>query len=356
MTAINQAFIKLFPASSAATTTKGRSATPQADVLEAAVVTSLQQAELEAATDRTLYSSPLVRLPDHRFKIPAIGDTLLTKMSVEAAYEKHKPALAENTDRKSSGIQTVHLDNHHKLDPAQGGNAEAVIARSNSTLQPAFEVDSFFWPAVCEDLRHKVGGEIDTIAAEIQHDLNRDRNVILITGHQRAEGRTSTAICLAAALSQCHQRVVVIDADLQRPHLASLLGVVPPAGWESLAGNTEPLAEYLIESLADGFSILPLSLETCPSLWPVDLKLPTILECLRDHYDVVLVDAIPIEPEGPACSMLAACGAFIDSAILLDTGTAPNKTKLLEITKPLVAAGIAPLGVIRNSPPLARAA
>ena len=95
MTAINQAFIKLFPASSAATTTKGRSATPQADVLEAAVVTSLQQA-VESASDRTLYSSPLVRLPDHRFEIPAIGDTLMTEMSVKATYEKHKPALANN--------------------------------------------------------------------------------------------------------------------------------------------------------------------------------------------------------------------------------------------------------------------
>jgi Mrp family chromosome partitioning ATPase len=356
MTAINQAFIKLFPASPVSTTAKGRSAVPQSDVLAAAVVASLQQAELESATDRTLYSSPLVRLPDHRFEILAIGDTLLTEMSVEATYEKHKPALAENTDRKSSGIQTVQLDDHHKLDPAQGGNAETVIARSNSTLRPALEVDSFFWPSVCEDLRHKVGGEIRTIAAEIQHDLKRDKNVILITGHQRAEGRTSTAICLAAALSQCHERVVLIDADLQRPHLASLLGVVPPTGWESLAGNTEPLAEYLIESLADGFAILPLSLETCPSLWPVDLELPTILECLRDHYDVVLVDAMPIESEGPACSMLAACGAFIDSAILLDTGTAQNKTNLLEITNTLVAAGIAPLGVIRNAPPLARAA
>jgi Mrp family chromosome partitioning ATPase len=232
--------------------------------------------------------------------------------------------------------------------PPQAGSPAGERPRLG-IFRPALEVDTFYWPKVCKELNRRVQSDIESIAGPVLSSLRLGRHVVLISGHQRGEGRTTAALCLAAALSRNNLRVVLVDADLERPQIAEKLGISAPGGWEDYPRDNSLLTEYLIESLADRFTILPSKLENCPEKWPTDLMFPMILETLRDHFDVVLIDAMPLVEHGLAESMLSDCGAFIDMAILLDTMAAESHRGIAWATGKLLAAGIEPLGVIRNA-------
>ena len=359
MNTFNEAFIKIFPASLPAEDGKGEKLSARTEVPNRKTVVndSLVQPIANTASASDIASI----LP-----IPAISETtgpLATDASPQnISGEESLPntdchsALSEANDREEFVTDTLTM-NEYRTTPAIQANTTKVVAHpSRLPLQATLEVDSFYWPQVCENLITEAGSEIRAITDELYCEIEQRRNVILVTGHQRGEGRTSTSICLATALSTNGARVVLVDADIQRPHLARMLGILPPSGWEEVPASGQGAGEHLIESINDKFVILPLNPDTSPNEWDSGLPLPIILEQLRDDFDAVLIDTMPLETHGPSCSMLSACGPFIDAAILLQNKSHQNAELLLQSTNALINAGITPLGAIHNALPIARAA
>ena len=80
--------------------------------------------------------------------------------------------------------------------------------------------------------------------------------VILVSSATGAEGKTTTAVNMAAALATCGAKVLLIDADLRQPRCHSTLGVKPSPGLSDfLTGRvtTEPIQTTRVENL----SLLP---------------------------------------------------------------------------------------------------
>ena len=65
-------------------------------------------------------------------------------------------------------------------------------------------------------------------------DLDGDPRAFVVTSSLPAEGKTSTAIGLAAALSQAGNQVLLIDGDLRHPRLADALGLEGNVGVTSV--------------------------------------------------------------------------------------------------------------------------
>ena len=98
--------------------------------------------------------------------------------------------------------------------------------------------------------------------------------------------------------------------------------------------------------------MLPWTEKTTPTRWSSDWDLASILENLRDYYEVVLVDAMPLEPSGLGLELLRNWGPFIDAALWIETSTSDT----MWADRQLRSAGIQMLGLIQRARAAAQAA
>ena len=258
--------------------------------------------------------------------------------------------------------QSLKLFDAAKQQPVVGRSSTQVQKKAHATVSfdpnrksihyAALEIDRFAWPPLCQALDETAKMVAAPIVDAILTASDSGRRVILITSGARQSGRTTTAIWLAATCALTKRRIALIDADVENPSIASMLGIQPPAGWEHFSTKDQPLGEYLIDSIADRFTVLPCTFDASLTQWPRLWDLASICEFLRDQYDVILVDVPPLERRGLGLEMLADCGPFIDAALWLDT----HPVDTMWAQAQLQTAGVPLLGLIQRAQLAAQAA
>jgi capsular exopolysaccharide synthesis family protein len=150
-------------------------------------------------------------------------------------------------------------------------------------------------------------------------------SVIGITSAVRREGRTTTAINLAAALAGDDQRVLLIDTDLRHPAIWGLCRA---------NGDATTLADVVVRDcrLAEAarpdrrlpFSVIP-AWPPCPT--PYDLlrsaRFRRLIEEARAAFDYVIVDSPPLVAVSDARVMGDVVDGFL---IVLAAGRTPRAT------------------------------
>jgi receptor protein-tyrosine kinase len=129
---------------------------------------------------------------------------------------------------------------------------------------------------------------------------------LVITSSRDGEGKSSTAANLAIALAHAGHRVVLIDADLRRPKLATYFGLNPGIGLtDVLVGGCD-----VQEALQQWRPNLPLALMTSgatppnPSELLGSRRMGQTLAALDAVADYVIIDSPPLLPVADA-SVLA---------------------------------------------------
>lgn len=138
--------------------------------------------------------------------------------------------------------------------------------------------------------------------------------VILVAGTERKAGCSSVALALAAA-SATERSTMLLDGDMARPGLSSLLGPTAGAGWETLAPSRAPLGAFRHPHKHRLLSFLPLS-SSAPErrLFPAEKDLRDWLRSLRQAHHAVLVDGGPAEEAGPRWAPVADVGILVCDA------------------------------------------
>jgi protein-tyrosine kinase len=118
---------------------------------------------------------------------------------------------------------------------------------------------------------------------------------LLIASAQRGEGRTCVALNLACALGRARQRVLLIDADFQRPSLLRLAGLEAERGLTDVVREKVAPGEAILRVSAYGFDLLPTREQVGnPAEILTSAKFREVLALLEEEYDFILFDSSPL--------------------------------------------------------------
>jgi succinoglycan biosynthesis transport protein ExoP len=174
------------------------------------------------------------------------------------------------------------------------------------------------------------------------------RRVVLITSACGGEGKTTLAAHLAGRCANAGLRTLLIDADLRRPGLATLLGTaVGPGLADVLAGRVE--AEAVLIPIGDldanGFHLLPAGTTgTDPSRLLQGPRLGQVVTRFRDSFDFIIVDAPPVLAVPDALLM----GRWTDGAVMAVRHDASRLPLVEQANRRLARVGVPVLGVVIN--------
>ncbi len=169
---------------------------------------------------------------------------------------------------------------------------------------------------------------------------------ILVTSAKAGEGKSTTALNLAATFARAGERTILVDADLRRPSLGGLVGQDPdrPGLVDVLCGRN-----VWQEVVASG-EIPHLDLMTTGKVGetPIEIlgsrELRQLLAGLAKHYDRVILD-------GPAVLGLADCrmlGQIVDGCLMVVRAN-PHNINPIQRAKVMLEQSHVPLiGVVYN--------
>jgi capsular exopolysaccharide synthesis family protein len=152
--------------------------------------------------------------------------------------------------------------------------------------------------------------------------------VVMATSAGSQEGKSTTVANLAIALARAGRHVVVVDLDIRRPSVARLFHVQDRAGATDVATGISdldaalnPVAHQPLSSRVrsrsgsdGGTGVLEVITAGRTRIDPAELVespgLVSLLRMLRDHADIVLLDAPPILVTGDAMALTAKVDAM----------------------------------------------
>lgn len=120
----------------------------------------------------------------------------------------------------------------------------------------------------------------------------RNRSLV-VTSSVAGEGKTTSAINLAFALADAGERVLLIDADLRRPKVATYLSLEGAAGLTTLLIGRAQLAD-LVQPVSERLDVLPAG-QVPPN--PAELlgsdEMANVLTLALHDYGYVIIDCAP---------------------------------------------------------------
>jgi capsular exopolysaccharide synthesis family protein len=119
----------------------------------------------------------------------------------------------------------------------------------------------------------------------------------VITSSLAQEGKSTTTANLGLALASTSSNILVVDADLRRPKLASYLGLEGAAGLTDVLLGRVDLADVVQRWGKTNLYVLPAGrVPPNPSELLGSKRMAKLIEMLEEQFDYILYDAPPLLP------------------------------------------------------------
>jgi Mrp family chromosome partitioning ATPase len=228
-------------------------------------------------------------------------------------------------------------------------SAFAAPPKIHEPFRAELEVDRLSWPPACEKLAQASRGWNRFVDRLIERGGQGQKCIAIVSAH-RGEGRTTVCLSTAKQLAARGLRPVIVDADFENPNLACSCDLAAYTGWGEVLQADLPLGEGLVASIDDGITMMPWR-GTGVSIGEVAgwLRTATSFGMLRDHFDFVLVDTLPLV--GPtAISDFAAFAKSIrlDLVYVIQDVRRTHSEEMAGICAKLRRAGLQVEGIIEN--------
>ncbi|MCL2470820.1 MAG: polysaccharide biosynthesis tyrosine autokinase [Propionibacteriaceae bacterium] len=175
-------------------------------------------------------------------------------------------------------------------------------------------------------------------------DADKPWNFV-VTSSIESEGKSSTAINIAYALSESGNKVLLIDGDLRRPKIASYLKLEGAAGLTTVLTNRASFSD-VVQSLGEASPDVLTSGVVPPN--PAELlgsrRMKQLLEQVSRQYQAVVIDTAPLLPVADTLPLLPqVSGAVVVAAA--ERVTIPElKTALDTVDR----TGVPVMGIVLN--------
>jgi capsular exopolysaccharide synthesis family protein len=171
----------------------------------------------------------------------------------------------------------------------------------------------------------------------------------VITSAMESEGKSSTASNLAIALDNAGHKVIVVDADLRRPKLATYMGIEGAIGLTDLLIGRAEMEDAVQEWGRGNLHVLPAgSVPPNPSELLGSAKMHALVQRLENEFDYVLFDAPPLLPVTDAAVLSKAAGG----AIVVVAAGRTHRSQLSAAVTALENVGVRLFGFVLTMLPL----
>jgi polysaccharide biosynthesis transport protein len=173
---------------------------------------------------------------------------------------------------------------------------------------------------------------------------------LLITSAGPSEGKTTVACCVAIAMAQAGQRVVLIDCDLRKPRLHRIFGKDPKIGLTT-ALLDDSIDDSIFATSVPNLSVIPAGpIPPNPAEILHSTRFKQFFEQIQGRFDRVILDSPPVVPvtDGVVLSTL------VDGTILVVRAFKTTKDLARHALRSLVDVGANVAGCVLNAVNLSR--
>jgi capsular exopolysaccharide synthesis family protein len=169
---------------------------------------------------------------------------------------------------------------------------------------------------------------------------------IVVTSPGVGEGKTATLANLGVVFAQAGERVVLVSCDLRRPRIGEFFGVAEQAGLTSVLLGQRTLEESVLPVPGfDRLSLLPAGpVPPNPAELLHSSRAQDVFACLRERFDLVLIDSPPLLPVTDA----AILSRYADATLMLAAAGQTRRGDLQRAVEKLDQVGATILGVVLN--------
>ena len=168
---------------------------------------------------------------------------------------------------------------------------------------------------------------------------------LAITSSRPAEGKTWTAANLAFVLAETGKRVLLIDADLRKPKVADVFGLIGAVGLTTVLIDAIPLADAVQPWPRSTLEILPAgAVPPNPAELLASERMKEILDQVADDYDLIVVDTAPVQVVADATVI----AQQVDSVLIVADTTRVRRAQLAATIEALERTGAHISGVVLN--------
>ncbi len=150
---------------------------------------------------------------------------------------------------------------------------------------------------ICENLSFAASEAYKLLRTNLQFSLpEQSCHTIGVTSSVRGEGKSTTSVNLAYTFAQMGRRVLLIDADMRLPSIASKLELRSAPGLSNLIAGLSTESHCLRKSEKfENWYILPSGdIPPNPSELLGSEKMHALLERYKEVFDVIILDLPPV--------------------------------------------------------------
>ncbi|WP_274364319.1 CpsD/CapB family tyrosine-protein kinase [Paenibacillus thermotolerans] len=172
--------------------------------------------------------------------------------------------------------------------------------------------------------------------------VDQEIKAIMITSSQPEEGKTTTAVNLAAAFAQVEKKVVLVDADLRKPTIHRIFNKDNRYGLTNLLANRTVLSEVVADTHIENLSVLTSGpIPPNPAEMLASNRMAQLIVDLKEKFDIVIIDTPPSLVVADALIVAAKCDGVLmvvktgkvkrQAAMKVKTGLDHVKARLLGV-------------------------